>query len=248
MGATLANPQVENGYIRIANEIWDALVAIRISGEARQVLDLIIRKTWGWGKKTDKISLSQLCDATGLKKSSVIKARKKLVKMNIITMTKKVNEITPSYGIVKDHTKWKPVPKKLTEPKSKTRVTKKVNKGVPKKLPTKDNKKDTITKDKIIGIFEFWNSKEIIVHRDIDGCSGEINARLQFYSVEEIKESIENYEKILHSEEYVFSYPWPLNDFLGRKKDNVARFLNSSKPFESFQKKEKNRNPFEDEE
>lgn len=151
MGAALANPQVENGYIRIANEIWDALVAIRISGEARQVLDFIIRKTWGWGKKVDKISLSQLCDATGLKKSSVIKARKKLVDMNMLFVTQKVNDTVLTYGIIKDYRKWKPVPKKLTVPKSKTSMTQKVNKPVPKKLPTKDNNKDTITKNNTAG-------------------------------------------------------------------------------------------------
>lgn len=308
----MPDPQLESGYIRIANEVWDALVTIRIPGEARQVLDCIIRKTWGWGKKTDKIALSQLCEATGLKKTSIIKARKKLMAMNLITVTKKVNGTTISYGIIKDYNKWRPLPKKVTknkkqtklkdfcylcnyreaiarhhiklksfggsdeeyniiilcpnchalthqgkydedflmtqkgnvensQPKSKTRVTKKVNKGVPKKLPTKDTiTKDTTTKESILGIFEYWNSKKIIVHKSKDGCKGEINTRLKDYSPEEIKEAIDNYAEILHSGDYVFSYRWTLKDFLGREKDNVARFLNRSRPFESMPKKKLN--------
>ena len=149
MGTTLANPQVENGYIRISNDVWDALVAIRISGEARQVLDFIIRKTWGWGKKTDRIPLSQFRDATGLRKSAIIKARQKLLDMRLITVTQKVNDSMITYGFIKDYRKWKPLPKKRT-------ITQKVNQrnpkskfAVPKKRPSIDNaSKDTYSKDK----------------------------------------------------------------------------------------------------
>ena len=55
----MASPQLKDGYVAIANEIMDALAHIRIPGEARQVLDVILRKTYGWKKKEDEISLSQ---------------------------------------------------------------------------------------------------------------------------------------------------------------------------------------------
>jgi phage replication O-like protein O len=51
----IESPQKEHGYTPIANEIYDAFVRTRISGEARQVLDCIIRKTYGYNKKEDKI-------------------------------------------------------------------------------------------------------------------------------------------------------------------------------------------------
>lgn len=81
----MANPQIENGYTRIANEIMDALAKIRIPGQARQVLDFILRKTYGWNKKTDMISLSQFVEGTGLSKVAVCKGINKLLGMNIIT-------------------------------------------------------------------------------------------------------------------------------------------------------------------
>lgn len=40
----MAEPQKENGYTPIANEIMDALCRIRIPGEERQVLDCISGK------------------------------------------------------------------------------------------------------------------------------------------------------------------------------------------------------------
>lgn len=143
-------PQLEDGYIRIATELWEALTKIRISGEARQVFDAIIRKTYGWRKKQDVISLSQLEKMTGLKHVHIIRARNKLIKMNLI-VTQKGNTGNVSYYIQKNYHKWKPLPKKVTLPKKVINITKKGNRGVPKKVDTKDTiTKDTITKDKTL--------------------------------------------------------------------------------------------------
>ena len=46
----MANPQKENGYIMIANEIMEALAKYRIPGEQRQCLDVILRKTYGYDR------------------------------------------------------------------------------------------------------------------------------------------------------------------------------------------------------
>jgi phage replication O-like protein O len=108
----MASPQLENGYIRIATEILDHLCTIRISGEARQVLDFVIRKTYGFSKKEDRIALSQFVKGTGLKKSTICKAIKKLEVMNLIAITQKGNEIDKTYGINKDFDSWRPLPKK----------------------------------------------------------------------------------------------------------------------------------------
>lgn len=111
----MANPQTENGYTRVANELMEALARIRIPGESRQVLDGIIRKTYRFGKKEDAISLAQFCLAAGLKKVAVCKAVNKLSEMNLIT--KKGNGNLQIYGLNKDYSQWKPLPKKVTLPK-----------------------------------------------------------------------------------------------------------------------------------
>ena len=96
----MANPQKENGYTAIANELMEALARTRISGEATQVLCVILRKTYGYQKKEDAISLSQFEEATGIKKPEVVRALAKLQMMNVIG--KKANDIANIYGIVKD--------------------------------------------------------------------------------------------------------------------------------------------------
>ncbi len=83
----MANPQLEDGHTKIANEIMDALCRFRIPGEIRLVLDSIIRKTYGWHKKSDDISNSQLCEATGLKKGNVSRSLSKLITHNLVVRT-----------------------------------------------------------------------------------------------------------------------------------------------------------------
>jgi len=133
----MSNPQLENGYIKIATEIIEALIRYRLSGEEMKCLLFIIRKTYGWNKKQDEISLSQFIEATGMAKSSVCRAIKNLKIKNIIRGYKIVNRIHTTYQFNKKYNKWKGVTK--LSPGYNI-----VNQGVTKKRHTID----TITKDK----------------------------------------------------------------------------------------------------
>ena len=150
----MANPQLKNGFFRIANEWWQQLCRTRINGEARQVLDVIIYKTYGFNKKTDWIALSQFCQATGLSKPAVCKAIKKLLTMNIIIITQKDNGDVKMFMFNKDFDTWEPLPKKITLPKKimgvlqkDNAITQKDNIRYPKRVP--HNTQDTITQDNI---------------------------------------------------------------------------------------------------
>ena len=121
----MANPQKEDGHIRISTELWTALVKIRIPGEARQMLDFIIRKTYGYNKKEDRISTSQFAQATGMKHNAIHKNRRKLIEMNVITVSQKGHSQILTYSIQKNYEKWKPYPKKGT-------VSQKVTRCIPK--------------------------------------------------------------------------------------------------------------------
>jgi len=138
----MANPQKENGYTPIANEIMDQLIRIRVPGEARQVLDCILRKTYGWNKKSDVIALSQYVESTGLSKPHVCMGLKKLRDMNLITekgkaFTEKGNEKGQYIEFNKDFETWIPLPKKVTLPKKVKSITEKGKNPLPKKGTTK---------------------------------------------------------------------------------------------------------------
>jgi phage replication O-like protein O len=63
----------------------------------------IVRKTWGFHKDTDKISLSQISEQTNIEKSNVARALRILCQRNVIE--KKKGNVT-EYRVQKDYTLW----------------------------------------------------------------------------------------------------------------------------------------------
>jgi phage replication O-like protein O len=145
------NPQIEDGYTKIANELMDAFCTFRIPGEIRQVLDCILRKTYGWNKKDDWISNSQIIEATGLLKGNVSRSLSKLITHKVVIKTDNKLRLNKNYK------EWvsfeKPRSAKLSKVitpviKVDTVVIKSDNKKLSEVRDTKDNK-DTTTKDTI---------------------------------------------------------------------------------------------------
>jgi len=97
----MARPKIENGYARIANELLMALSRPNLSAYETRALFFVLRKTYGWGKKNDRISISQIADGTGLLKPHACRAKRALIKKNILT------EIDGKLGLNKDYEAWK---------------------------------------------------------------------------------------------------------------------------------------------
>jgi phage replication O-like protein O len=136
-------PQCEDGYTRIANELLDALCKIRVPGESMQIFLAILRKTYGYGKKTDRIALSQLAEMTGIVKTHISRSLEKLIEIGIVT--KEGNGTYVTYGINKHYAKWTPLPKKVTVTQKGNKVTiigNEVTKEGNEKLPIKVNTKE----------------------------------------------------------------------------------------------------------
>ena len=92
-------------YIKISNDIWDALLKYNINGESRRILDFIIRKTYGFNKKTDIISLSQFTKATGINRRNVQRCVKKLINRKMVA-SKQTLGGEVSYCFNKDFDTW----------------------------------------------------------------------------------------------------------------------------------------------
>lgn len=105
------SPRPDGPYTRINNDLLDALIRIRLSGEQRQCFDFILRKTCGYHKDCDSISISQFERATGMKRNAVCRAIKELENKNLISLKKETSKTT-SYCIETDFSKWQAVPKK----------------------------------------------------------------------------------------------------------------------------------------
>jgi|ADurb_Leu_01_Slu_FD_contig_101_408048_length_1942_multi_2_in_0_out_0_3 phage replication O-like protein O len=193
----MANPQAENGHIDIANEIAEALMKVNLSAYESRILWFIFRKTYGWNKKEDWISLSQFSMCTGLDRRLVHRAIKSLSSKKMIVINKDdSNHIT--YGFQKNWEKWDVSSKKMTvinrddglSSKEMTRVSS-------KEIPTKDTlTKDTLTKDNkdIVEIVSYLNQKTGKNFKaKSKNTASHINARLaEGHTVEDCKRVIDN--------------------------------------------------------
>lgn len=132
---SLENPQLEDGFTPIANAIMDALARTRFSGYERSVLDFLFRKTYGWSKKSDLISLSQFVDGTGILKPHVVRTIKRLIEKNVIhkAITKIGNDNLVQYEFNKHWGTWQVLPKMVTTPPA---LPKMVIEPLPKMVPT----------------------------------------------------------------------------------------------------------------
>lgn len=72
-------------YTQIPNEILDKWMS-QLSGSEFKIISAIARKTFGWKKRKDKISISQLAEITGLSNRSIIDALRVLNDKKLISM------------------------------------------------------------------------------------------------------------------------------------------------------------------
>lgn len=106
----IASPQAEDGHVDIANEIIEALARTNLSAYEWRILCAVWRKTYGWHKKADMISITQFQKMTGLKRQHVSRTISELLKRNIVTRIG--DSRISTYGFQKDYTKWKNVTKR----------------------------------------------------------------------------------------------------------------------------------------
>lgn len=102
----MANPQVENGYTRIANELLDAICRLKISGNEFRILLFIIRRTYGFQRKSAEISLSEIAGAVGMSAQNISREIKKLIQYHIIYSEKNSGNIPNTIQLQKDYSKW----------------------------------------------------------------------------------------------------------------------------------------------
>lgn len=153
----MANPQAENGHIDIANEIIERFASLQLSGNQWRILWVILRQTYGWKKKTERISISTFEKKTGLKRRHISRAIKDLHERNIVT--KNDTNFISSYGLQKDYLKWKLSPKMTYVKNGDASSPKMTLKPSPKLVDIKEKKETTKKKGPVDpAIFSLFES------------------------------------------------------------------------------------------
>ncbi|WP_199614689.1 replication protein [Paenibacillus alkalitolerans] len=248
----MADVQPEHGFTKLADEILEAMARIKLSPTQYRVLFVVWRYTYGFNRKEHPLSLKFISEATGCDKRQLQREITKLEERKVITQKIK----NGAYRIIqfnKNYDEW--IFETIGETTigeidngDSTNVGETVNASIGEidngtigETDNQDIQKTTLKTKHIYTIFEFWNSKGIMKHRNLsDRMKSAINARLDDYSVEELQEAISNYHTILTSELYFWSYKWSLLDFMNDK--NVVKFITENNPFETYRKQRRGNN------
>lgn len=129
---------LEDGYTRLADALVETLASTKLGGREFRLLMVVIRKTYGYGKSEDWISLSQMADMTGIDKANCSRLVDSLVGRRILNCRKRGHDRV--MGINPDVTQWQgEKPKKKEVVKNDNQVVKNDNKYCRKRQQTREN-------------------------------------------------------------------------------------------------------------
>lgn len=100
----MASPQPDK-FTKVSNELLEAIIRTDLSGAQLRALLFVVRKTYGYRKKMDKISLSQFAGALGMRRANIPRVLDSLVSRNIIKKNDSSYIIT--YGLQKNYENWR---------------------------------------------------------------------------------------------------------------------------------------------
>jgi len=143
-------PDLKNGYLKIANELFAAMIAYPFTSAEFKIVSHIIRKTYGWNKKEDSISVESISVPTTLSTRHIRRIIKKLVLDNVIRKDKRIKINVLS--INKAYPQWRMWITLSTLTRVSVTKDKHVRKTLTYVSPTKDSKKQLL-KNKTINIF-----------------------------------------------------------------------------------------------
>lgn len=103
----MASPQTENGFVRIATELLEALCRTHLGDHSRRVFGAIMRMTYGYNKTRNAVSLSDLADMTCIDRANVKRAVKWLLKARMIGRVSGDPTKATTYWVEKNYDKWR---------------------------------------------------------------------------------------------------------------------------------------------
>jgi len=101
----VANTDKKEGFTKIPNDILDAIIRQKLSATQERALLYIIRKTYGYNKDDDRISIKRMAEETGYSRRAMIGAVHDLYKMGIVQMGS-IRSGTPTYMSVRSPSFW----------------------------------------------------------------------------------------------------------------------------------------------
>ena len=221
------NVQLENGYTAVANEILEKIAQVKLSPTQYRIIFVVWRFTYGFRRKEHSLSLSFIAKATGCDKRQIQREVSELIKDRFL-----IQKSVKSVRVIrfnKHYSQWfkglpvgeidngETVNGETAVGESVVAPVGEIDNSPVGEIDNQENNIKTNIKTIYSRLFDFWNSKKIIVHKKLnDKTKQKITKLLETYTCEDIEKSILNYEIVLHQDKYYWSYAWTLEEFLQR--------------------------------
>jgi phage replication O-like protein O len=104
----MADVQLEHGYLRIANRLYEALLVAGFSLRQFKILHGLIRLTYGWSRRTVTLSLGELAEVVDMTNSGTFRSSlHELVDEGVVIIVHAGGGgLKNTYAIQKDFTQW----------------------------------------------------------------------------------------------------------------------------------------------
>lgn len=103
----MANPQKENGYTAIANEILEHITKINLNGTQFRIVILIWRYTYGFHKTDREMSLAFIAEGIGTTRNHVDRELKALIDRNVVIVSGVGKGRGRLLSVNKNYEEWK---------------------------------------------------------------------------------------------------------------------------------------------
>jgi len=242
--------QIDNGeFTRVHNSILEVLSRLQVSSLELRIILFILRKTYGFGKKSDVISLSQF-ESCGGSRNNTYSAIKKLIQLNIITRNKKGLQ-TYEYSFNKYIEQWsqecfesrrsgnaknfnsktvpatETSPNNITSPATGTSTSPAIGNGTVPAIGTHKRKKETI-KEK--GQQKVFTDQQLYFGKLAEICK--VDMKLKKGQIAKTVKRLRDAGYTMDDLENFIPW-WSSNDFRGRKGDPPTMAQLEEKIFQS---------------
>ncbi|WP_277585858.1 replication protein [Psychrobacillus antarcticus] len=102
----MANPQLNNGHTRIANEIFEQMMKTNLNGTQFRLVMAIWRYTYGFQRKANEMSTSFLAKVIDANRTQINRELSALIDRNIITVIGIGSKGARVMGFNKNHKEW----------------------------------------------------------------------------------------------------------------------------------------------
>lgn len=245
----MANPQLENGYTSFANELLEAIFKSKLSGTEIDIILVVARYTYGFKRKSHRLSTSFLAKAIGSSGRWVKKSLKALIENKVIIVVNSKTGVTSELMINKNYEEWNCVTSDLQdtsvlENTSDLQDTRPVANKTPVPVSFKTPKKEKIKEKSKENIYsEFFEKLWELYPRKRGKSSVSVKAKKELYAAgyEKVVSAIESYKKEIagREERYIlqgstfFNGRWidfvadvPCNELESKSTDTVFERFN----------------------